>query len=102
MTTETATDLKVIPATVMTDILQKMETLTAALLAKDPLMPNHLAAIHSTLQQYPETVHLLKDEDISTVIQASQEYTKVKILEETVKKAGTGKKKSGPVDLSEM
>ena len=98
MTTSTSTS---IPQELLADLNQKMESLTSALLSQDPKMPTHLAAIHSTLQQYPETVHLLKDEEIGTIIKASQEYTKIKVIEETVKKSA-GRKKSGPVDLSEM
>lgn len=90
-----------IPQELLDILFQKMDALTSALLSQDPKMPTHLAAIHSTLQQYPETVHLLKDEEIGTIIKASQEYTKIKVIEETVKKSA-GRKKSGPVDLSEM
>lgn len=71
---------------------QRLTALEQALLAQDPLMPTHLKAIHKQLIEFPELVHLLKPEDWGKVMQAQQQYTKVKLVEETAKKPAAKKK----------
>jgi len=86
-----------LPPETMAALGQKLSLLEQALLAKDPQMPNHLRETHRLLISYPESVHLLEDSEIKTVLAAAQEYTQVKIISEKPK-AG-GKKK---VDASEL
>lgn len=86
-----------IPAEVLASLNQKLGLLEQALLAKDPQMPNHLRETHRLLISYPESVHLLSDGDIKTVLAAAQEYTQVKIVTEKPK-SGTGSKKKISAD----
>lgn len=81
-----------IPEQVLADLQMKMASLEAALLAKDPEMPNHLRESHRLLITYPESVHLLDDSEIHTLIAAAEEHTKVKIVQEAAKGKGTRKK----------
>ena len=45
------------------DVLGRINHIKAGLLLADPLLPTHLAAIHGSLIQYEELVHLLSDEE---------------------------------------
>jgi hypothetical protein len=51
----------------------------------DPLLPTHLASIHSTLIQYEELVHLLSDEEIKTFVAGQIKHVGVKLVEEITK-----------------
>ena len=84
-----------IPADVMSKLNMSLASLEQALLAKDPLMPQHLRSSHQLLISYPETVHLLDDSEVATLIAAAEQHTKTQIIKDTVKKgAGTSKKLS--------
>lgn len=84
-----------IPADVMSKLSMNLASLEQALLAKDPLMPQHLRSSHQLLISYPETVHLLDDSEVATLIAAAEQHTKTQIIKDTVKKsAGTSKKLS--------
>jgi len=73
-------------------------SLESALLAKDPLMPQHLAASHRVLVSYPETVHLLDDTEIAKIIEAQQQHTVTRIVNDVAKGKSTGGKKKLSVD----
>lgn len=89
-----------IPPTVLTQLQLKMGELQKALLEKDPQMPNHLRESHRLLITYPETVHLLDDEEIAQLIEAAKRHTNTEIIKETSKsKSGGSKKKFGVDDL---
>lgn len=84
-----------IPADVMSKLSMNLASLEQALLAKDPLMSQHLRSSHQLLISYPETVHLLDDSEVATLIAAAEQHTKTQIIKDTVKKgAGTSKKLS--------
>lgn len=78
---------------------QRLTALEQALLAQDPQMPTHLKAIHKQLIEFPELVHLLKPEDWGKILQAQQQYTKVKLVEESAAKKAAAKKKVQLEDL---
>jgi hypothetical protein len=78
-----------IPDTTMRSLEMSLASLEQALLAKDPMMPQHLRNTHSLLISYPETVHLLEDKDIALIIDAAEVHTKTEIVKAAVaKKAG--------------
>lgn len=77
----------------------RLTALEQALLAQDPQMPTHLKAIHKQLIEFPELVHLLKPEDWGKILQAQQQYTKVKLVEEGAAKKAAAKKKITVDDL---
>ena len=74
-------------------------SLESALLAKDPLMPQHLAASHRVLVSYPETVHLLDDAEIAKIVEAQQQHTMTQIVSDAAKGKSGGKKKVTVDDL---
>lgn len=74
-------------------------SLESALLAKDPLMPQHLAASHRVLVSYPETVHLLDDAEIAKIVEAQQQHTMTQIVSDAAKGKSGGKKKVAVDDL---
>lgn len=77
------------------DIYQKLDSTLAsleqALLEKDPMMKNHLRESHALLISYPETVVLLKPNEINTLIKAAEQHTQTEI----VKAIATSKSASG-------
>jgi hypothetical protein len=83
---------------VLGSVQSKLASLEQALLAKDPQMPVHLREMHRLLTSYPESVHLLEDAEIKTVLAAAQEWTQTKIVTEKPK-AGGSKKKVAVDDL---
>jgi hypothetical protein len=76
------------------DVLHRLESslasLEAALLSKDPLMPQHLRNTHSLLISYPETVHLLDDNEIARIIDAAEVHTKTEIVKAAASGRSTG------------
>lgn len=83
-----------IPSDVYDRLQMSLASLEQSLINKDPLMPNHLRASHQLLIQYPETVHLLEDEEIARLIDAAELHTKTEIVKATASKStGAGSKK---------
>lgn len=80
-----------IPADIMQRLTESLASLEQSLLAKDPMMPNHLRNTHALLISYPETVHLLDDKEIATIIDAAEVHTKTEI----VKAVASGKSSGG-------
>lgn len=82
---------------------QHLADLEAALLAKDPLMPQHLRSSHAMLITYPETIHLLDDGDVAKLIDAAEIHTKTEIVKASATGkgagAGAGRKKVSLADL---
>jgi hypothetical protein len=62
------------------------------------MMPSHLRASHQLLISYPETVHLLDDDEIARLISAAQIHTQIEIVKAGTAKAG-GRKKISADDL---
>jgi hypothetical protein len=93
MKTPDETQANKIPPQIMQDLTMRLGNLKQALLDKDPEMPNHLRESHRLLITYPETTHLLDDDEVADLISAAQEYTKVKVVADVAKSSGRGKKK---------
>lgn len=88
-----------IPKDVLTKLEMSLASLESTLLAKDPMMPQHLRNVHSLLISYPETVHLLDDAEIARIIDAAQVHTKTEIVKATVKgTSASGARKKIAVD----
>jgi hypothetical protein len=86
-----------IPQDVMNRLEMSLASLEQALLDKDPMMPQHLRNTHSLLISYPETVHLLADDEIARIIDAAELHTKTEIVKAVAKgtsASGTRKKVS--------
>lgn len=88
-----------IPPEQLERLQSSLLALETALLAKDPLMPQHLAASHRVLISYPETVHLLDDSEIAKIIEAQQQHTMTQIVSDAAKGKSGGKKKVTVDDL---
>lgn len=82
-----------IPDTTMRSLEMCLASLEQALLAKDPLMSQHLRNTHSLLISYPETVHLLEDKEIELIIDAAEMHTKTEIVKAVAAKKGGGRAK---------
>lgn len=59
----------------ITDVQMKIAELQEQLLSAHPQMPHLLKDIHATLRSDPETVTLLTDVEVGTIISALQKYT---------------------------
>lgn len=95
----TPTDTNTIPSDVLSKLEMSLASLESSLLAKDPMMPQHLRNTHSLLISYPETVHLLDDEEISRIIAAAQVHTKTEIVKATAKgTSASGSRKKVSID----
>lgn len=99
MKTATPEQENKIPDQIMQSLALHMGNLERALLAKDPEMPNHLRESHRLLITYPESVHLLDDAEIHTLISAAEDYTKTKIVAEASKGKGSRGKKEVNAEL---
>lgn len=73
------------------ELLDRLAQLEAALLARDPLMKTHLGAIHKSLVQHEELVHLLSDEEIGKIVGAQQQHTNTTLAANLSSKAGKAK-----------
>jgi len=80
-----------IPQVQYEKLMQSMQALQAALLEKDPLMPQHLKASHEVLVGYPETVHLLDDAEVAALLQAAQQHKNISIIKAPAKPATSRK-----------
>ena len=87
-----------VPPDVMSRLTTNLAALEAALLSKDPMMPNHLRESHRILISYPETVHLLDDTEIARLIEGAVVYTKTEIVKATAAK----KKAASKVTIDDL
>ena len=87
-----------IPRDVMMRLQSSLASLEAALLDKDPLMPQHLRNTHSILISYPETTHLLDDNEIARIIDAAEIHTKTEIVKAAAAGKGAGSRKKVTAD----
>lgn len=62
-------------AITITDVQMKIAELQSQILTSHPQMPVLLRDIHQTLKADPETVTLLTDIEVGTIITALQKYT---------------------------
>lgn len=77
----------------LTELLDKIYGLEAALKTAHPSMDSLLQIIHRNLQKDPELVHILKPEQRAIVFAGLQKKTQTKIVMDTVKSASSGKNK---------
>lgn len=79
---------------------QKLSLLESALKANDPQIAGHLKAILTQLHTFPELLHLLKPEDVGTVVAGIKVYRGVQLVSESVKKAAA--KKPAKIGLDDI
>lgn len=83
-----------------TNILLKISELSQALEDNNPDIGNYVKAIHKNLLQYPELVHILKPEQVVTIVKGIELVNGEKIAEEAKPKVRAGaKKKESIADL---
>jgi len=71
---------------------EAIEDLKGKILDKHPMMPNLLREIHKTVQQYPEQVTLLSEEEIAVIIRGLETHSNVYLATKAVKNAGSPSK----------
>lgn len=81
-----------LPPDVVSKLTMSLASLEQSLLAKDPMMPQHLRASHQLLISYPETVHLLDDDEIARLISAAQIHTQIEIVKASAGRVASKKK----------
>lgn len=91
-----------IPADVYDKLSMSLASLEQSLLNQDPLMPNHLRSSHQILIQYPETVHLLEDEEIARLIDAAELHTKTEIVKATAASKSGGAASKKKISLGDL
>lgn len=82
------------------DVIGRLDALEATLKTQDPQLPVHLNAIHKTLQQYEELVHLLTDAQIKVLMDGMQKYRKVELVKEAA--TSKGKKALGKTTVDDI
>lgn len=91
-----------VPPDVMARLEMSLASLEQALIAKDPMMPQHLRQSHSLLIQYPETVNLLSDEEIARLIDAAEIHTKTEIVKAAASGKGGSSTRAKKVSASDL
>jgi len=93
-------DFSKVPQDVYNKLDAALSSLEKSLLEKDPLMKNHLRESHALLITYPETVVLLKPNEINTLIAAAEKHTQTQIVADVVKgkSGGSRSKKQATLD----
>mgnify|MGYP006995681237 CR=1 FL=1 len=81
-------------------IREQLATLEAALLAKDPSMPQHLRTIHAQLKKDPDLVTLLTEEECNILVEGLKKQTGVSIAVAAIKSAP--KKAMSKMTLSDL
>jgi len=66
------------------EVQGRIQQMADKMLEQDPLLPVHLGAIHSTLIQHEELVHLLSDDDITKLVAAQIKHSGVQLVKEAV------------------
>lgn len=69
------------------DVQGKIALIRENLLKQDPLLPTHLRAIHQSLTQYEELVHLLSEDEIEAIIAGQQKQTGVELTKAVTTKS---------------
>lgn len=67
------------------DVQGRLALIKEKLLQQDPMLPVHLAAIHNSLIQYEELVHLLSNDEISSLVAGQSKHVGVKLTQEIIK-----------------
>ena len=86
-------------------IISKIEELSQALEENNPSIATYVKDIHRNLLQFPELVHILKPEQVQTIVKGIEQVNGEKIAEEAkpktrARKAGS-KSKASLADLLE-
>jgi len=87
-----------IPKDVMMRLQTSLASLETSLLEKDPMLSQHLRNTHSILISYPESVHLLDDNEIARIIDAAEIHTKTEIVKAAAAGKGAGSRKKVTAD----
>lgn len=74
--------------------LQQLDKLQQELSSQLPGYEYSLREIHRNLSSDPALLHILKPEQIGTIVAALKKKTNTIVVEETVKKAGRGGKRA--------
>ena len=82
-------------------ILSKIAELSQALEESNPSIASYVKDIHRNLLQFPELVHILKPEQVQTIVKGIEQVNGEKIAEEAKPKARVNKKKESLADLLE-
>ena len=81
-------------------IISKIEELSQALEESNPSIATYVKDIHRNLLQFPELVHILKPEQVQTIVKGIEQVNGEKIAEEAKPKARASKKsKASLADL---
>ena len=73
-------------------IIYKIAELSQALEESNPSIATYVKDIHRNLLQYPELVHILKPEQVQTIVKGIEQVNGEKIAEEAKPKARASKK----------
>ena len=81
-------------------IISKIEELSQALEENNPSIATYVKDIHRNLLQFPELVHILKPEQVQTIVKGIEQVNGEKIAEEAKPKVrAVAKKKESIADL---
>ena len=80
-------------------IISKIAELSQALEENNPSIATYVKDIHRNLLQFPELVHILKPEQVQTIVKGIEQVNGEKIAEEAKPKARVNKKKESLADL---
>ena len=61
------------------DVLERLGKVEGMLTSFDPMLQVHMKHIHQTLLTYEELVHVLKDEQIRTLMQGMQQWKGIQL-----------------------
>lgn len=81
------------------DVMDRLAQIEANLKQADPQLPQHMTAIHKTLLQHEELVHILPDDRIHVLMEGMQKYKQLQIVEAAVKKPSSRGKKISEDDF---
>ena len=90
-----------IPPETLEKLRMHLASLEGKLTAGDPEIKEHLRNTHSLLITYPETVHLLDDDEIRGLIILQQDYAQTQIVKE-VAKGGAGSRSKKQITLDDL
>jgi hypothetical protein len=74
------------------DVMSRIDQIEECLKGNDPKLPGHLAAIHKTLLQFEDLIHMLSDDQIRMFMSGQKKHVNVMLVKEIVsKKVSTAK-----------
>ena len=87
-------------ASIPPSLTSALTELEQKLLATDPQIPSHLRNIHTLLRSYPESIVLLTDSQIKTLIDAASQVTQVFIVEKQTNREAKTTSRAKKLDAS--